>query len=220
MNLTEKISEFIIETIFEGIPPDMVHVAKDFILDSVGVQLVGSREPVSQIVREYIKENGGTPEAGVIGGGFRTSVTNAALLNGTSNHAPELEACGNFAGSNPLSVIPVALVLGEKLKVSGKKVLEAIIVGFEIQGKMGIATTPGSHNKGWCAIAVQGTMGAVVTAAKILDLSVDQTRMALRYCSESSKWFDATIWEHDSFIGRWICLPQRGYGCYFVPKKV
>lgn len=179
MNFTDQISEFTVGVPFEQIPMEVVRVAKEFVLDSVGVQLIGSREPVSKIVREYIKEDGGIPEAGVIGGGFRTSVTHAAFLNGTSNHAPELEACGNFAGSNPLSVIPVALVLGEKLKVSGKRVLEAIIIGFEIQGKMGIATTPGSHDKGWCAIAVQGTMGAAVTAAKILNLSVDQTKMSL-----------------------------------------
>ncbi len=179
MELTDQISEFIGRTHFEQIPKEVVRIAKEFVLDSVGVQLVGSSEPVSKIAREYIKENGGTSEAGVIGGGFRTSVTNAAFLNGTSNHAPELEACGSFAGSNPLSVIPVALVLGEKLKASGAEVLEAMIIGFEIQGKMGMATTPGSHNKGWCAIAVHGTIGAVVTASKILDLSVDQTRMAL-----------------------------------------
>lgn len=179
MNLTDQISEFIARTRFSDIPEEVLRNAKEFVLDSVGVQLVGSREPVSKIAREYMIECGGTPEAGVIGGGFRTSVTHAAFLNGTSNHAPELEACGNFAGSNPLSVIPVALALGEKLKVSGEKVLEAIVVGFEIQGKMGMATTPASHNQGWCAIAVQGTMGAAVTAAKILDLSVDQIKMAL-----------------------------------------
>jgi 2-methylcitrate dehydratase PrpD len=179
MNLTDQISEFIVKTRFENLPKEVIQIAKEFVLDSVGAQLAGSREPVSKIAREYIKEDGGTPEAGVIGGGFRTSVTHAAFLNGTSNHAPELEACGNYAGSNPLSVIPVALSLGEKANVSGKSVLEAIVVGFEIQGKMGMATTPASHDRGWCAIAVQGTMGAVVTAAKILKLSVDETKMAV-----------------------------------------
>ncbi len=178
MNVTDQICEFAVSTRLTNIPGEVHRIAKEFVLDSVGAQLVGSREPVSRIAREYIAESGGTPEAGVIGGRFMTSVTQAAFLNGASNHAPELEACGNFAGSNPLSVIPVALVLGEKLKASGQKVLEAVIVGFEIQGKMGMATTPASHNRGWCAIAVQGTMGAVATAAKMLDLTVDQTRMA------------------------------------------
>lgn len=179
MNVTEQISQFIVDTNFKDIPNEVIQVAKEFVLDSIGVQLLGAAEPVSEIVREYVRQSGGVPEAGVIGGGFRTSVTDAAFLNGTSNHAPELEACGNFAGTNPLSIIPVALVLGEKLKLSGGKVLESIIIGFEIQGKMGLATTPGAHDKGWCAIAVHGTMGAAATAAKILELNLYQTKMAL-----------------------------------------
>ena len=84
MNLTDQISEFIVKTRFEDLPEEVVQIAKEFVLDSVGAQLAGSREPVSKIAREYIKENGGTPEAGVIGGGFATSVTHAAFLNGVT----------------------------------------------------------------------------------------------------------------------------------------
>jgi 2-methylcitrate dehydratase PrpD len=103
VTFTGQVSEFIVGARFDQIPEAVVQIAKEFVLDSVGVQLIGSREPVSKIVREYIKGEGGTPEAGVIGGGFRTSVTHAAFLNGTSNHAPELEACGNFAGATAVS---------------------------------------------------------------------------------------------------------------------
>ncbi len=157
----------------------VVGIAKEFVLDSIGSQLVGAREPVSVILRQYMEGDLGLPETGVVGGACRASVASAAFLNGTSNHAPELEACGDFAGSNLLSIIPVALAFGEKLKLSGKKILEAIIVGFEIQGRMGLATTPGSHDQGWCSIALHGTMGAAVTAAKMLGLDVHKTRMAI-----------------------------------------
>jgi 2-methylcitrate dehydratase PrpD len=179
MSVTEHIVEFIVDSRFGDIPRDVIETAKEFVLDSVGVQLVGAREPVSTILREYVREDNGHPEAGIVGGVFKTSVSQAAFLNGAANHAPELESCGDYAGSNALSVIPVALALGEKLGHSGRKILEAIAVGFEIQGKMGLATTPGSHNKGWCAIAVHGTMGATVTAAKVLDLNAKQTNMAI-----------------------------------------
>ena len=179
MNITKTLSEFIVETNFQNIPQEVVRIAKEFVLDSVGSQLVGAREPVCEILRKYMKGDFGSPEAGVVGGGIRASVINAAFLNGTSNHAPELEACGDFAGSNLLSIIPVALAFGEKLKLSGKKILEAIVIGFEIQGKMGLATTPASHEKGWCAISLHGTMGAAVTGAKLLGLNANQTRIAI-----------------------------------------
>ena len=206
MNITKILSEFIVETNFENIPENVVQIAKEFILDSVGAQLVGARESVSVIVREYVKEATGLPEAGVVGGGFRASVSNAAFLNGTSNHAPELEACGNFAGSNPLSIIPVALAFGEKLKLSGKKILEAIIIGFEIQGKMGLATTPASHDKGWCSISLHGTMGAAVTASKILGLNADQTRMAMGIAGSQA----GGLMRH---VGTMAHLLEGGLGC-------
>ena len=179
MNTTKVLSDFIVETSFRDIPQEVVRIAKDFVLDSIGSQLVGAREPVSEILRKYMDGDLGIPEAGIVGGAIRGSVANAAFLNGTSNHAPELEACGDFAGSNLLSIIPVALAFGEKLKLSGEKILEGIIVGFEIQGKMGLGTTPDSHNQGWCSISLHGTMGAAVTAAKMLGLDAFKTRMAL-----------------------------------------
>ena len=85
MNLTDQVSEFIAKTRFEDIPEEVLRIAKGFVLDSVGVQLVGSREPVSKIAREYIKENGGTPEAGVIGGGIKTSVVDAEATSAAAN---------------------------------------------------------------------------------------------------------------------------------------
>lgn len=206
MNITKTLSEFIVETNFQNIPQEVVQIAKEFVLDSIGSQLVGAREPVSEILREYMKGDFGSQEAGVVGGRIRASVINAAFLNGASNHAPELEACGDFAGSNLLSIIPVALAFGEKRKLSGKRILEAIVIGFEIQGKMGLATTPASHEKGWCAISLHGTMGAAVTAAKLLGLNADQTAMAMGIAASQA----GGLMRH---LGTMAHLLEGGLGC-------
>ena len=186
MGITDIISEYVVGTRFEDIPKEVIEVAKEFVLDSVGASLIGSLEPVSRIARQYVMETCSKPEAGAIGGGFKTSVGNAAFLNGTSNHAAELEACGDFAGCNPLSIIPVSLAFGEKLGLSGKKILEAIVAGFEVQGKMGMGTTPASHNRGWCSISLHGTLGAALTAAKMLNLDVHQVKMALGLAADQA----------------------------------
>ncbi len=206
MKITKKLCEFIVNTHFQDIPDEVIRIAKEFVLDSIGSQLVGAREPVSRILREYTKGDSGPREAGVVGAHIQASVINAAFLNGTSNHAPELEACGDFAGSNLLSIIPVALALGEKYKVSGKRILEAIVIGFEIQGKMGLATTPASHEKGWCAISLHGTMGAAVTAAKLLELNMDQTEMAIGIAASQA----GGLMRH---LGTMAHLLEGGLGC-------
>jgi len=186
MGITDIISEYVMRTRFEDIPKEIIELAKEFILDSVGASLIGSLEPVSQITRQYVIEDCSKPEAGAIGGRFKTTVSNAAFLNGTSNHAAELEACGDFAGCNPLSIIPVSLAFGEKLGLSGKKILEAIIVAFEVQGKMGMGTTPASHNRGWCSISLHGTLGAALTAAKMLNLDAYQIKMAVGLAADQA----------------------------------
>jgi 2-methylcitrate dehydratase PrpD len=206
MNITKTLSEFIVETHFQDIPQEVIRIAKEFVLDSIGSQLVGAREPVSEILREYMKGDFGSPQAGVVGGRIQASVINAAFLNGTSNHAPELEACGDFAGSNLLSIIPVALAFGEKRNLSGKRILEAIVIGFEVQGKMGLATTPASHEKGWCAISLHGTMGAAVAAAKLLALNAHQTAMAMGIAASQA----GGLIRH---LGTMAHLLEGGLGC-------
>ena len=42
---------------------------------------------IGRIATEYVREQGGTPEATVIGGGFKTSAANAAFANGCMAHA-------------------------------------------------------------------------------------------------------------------------------------
>jgi 2-methylcitrate dehydratase PrpD len=206
VNITDQICQFALDTKLQDIPGEVIRIAKEFVLDSVGATLIGSLETISRISRKYVEENGGKPDSGVIGGGFRTSANNAAFLNGISNHAPELEACADFAGGNPVSVIPVALALGEKTKLSGGRILEAIIVGFEVQGKMGLGTTPASHNKGWCSIALHGSIGAAVTAAKLLDLNSDQFKMALGIAADQASGLMRQV-------GTMAHLMEGGFGC-------
>lgn len=206
MDITRKIAEFVAGTDYGSIPEEVKITAKQFVLDAIAAQLAGAREPVSAIVRSYVEELGEPPEAGLIGAKLRASLASAVFFNGVANHAAELESCGRFAGSNLLSVIPVALSIGEKMGLSGEKVLEGIVVGFEVQGKMGIGTTPASHDKGWCSISLHGTFGAAVTAAKLLGLTADQTTMAIGLAASQA----GGLMRH---LGTMAHLIEGGIGC-------
>jgi len=83
---TEDVAEFICKTEFADIPDGAVDAAKILLLDFCGVTIAGSREPSSRILSEYVKNIGARHEAGVLGQGFRTEASLAALVNGTSAH--------------------------------------------------------------------------------------------------------------------------------------
>jgi len=83
----EQLTSFIVDTEYDDLPKKVVEASKSAILDLIALLLAGSSEPPARILIEELKESGGKHQAGLIGGGFRTSVTSASLINGTSGHA-------------------------------------------------------------------------------------------------------------------------------------
>ena len=113
MGATEKIARFVVETDSQSIPQEAVKIAKEHCLDCIGVALAGSLDPSGKIITKHVREMGGNPEAAVLGGGFRTSVANAALANGTIAHALDYDDYGYPGAPNPghptASIFPAAL---------------------------------------------------------------------------------------------------------------
>lgn len=184
MGTTETLARFVIETGYNDFPKEAVELAKGYILDCIGHTIGGSGEEVSQRLMNHLRESGGKPEVGVTGGRFKTTVPNACWVNGTSAHALELEAAGRFGGSNYSPLIPSALALGEMLGASGKSVIEAFILGVEIQGKVGLGSI-GAPNRGYIGF-MYGPIGVAAIAAKLMkfdtNLLTTSLGLAIPYC--------------------------------------
>ena len=177
--VTEAISRWIISTSYDDLPQEAIDVAKRATLDTLGVALAGATQPVGQIVLDYVREAGGTPQAGVIAGGMKTNVASAAFANGVLAHAVDLDDTWLPLGHPTCPVLPVVLALGEKLGCSGREIINAYVVGLEVHGKIGYGhSTPGFHSTG-----IHGTLAAASAAAKLLGLDEWKTRMALATAS-------------------------------------
>ena len=80
---TKKIIDFICETKYETIPPEVIENAKGRILDCIGVAFIGGTESIGRILKDFIREDGaGRPEATVVGANMKTDVMNASFANG------------------------------------------------------------------------------------------------------------------------------------------
>ena len=71
----------------EEIPSQAIFASTAAVLDTIGVVLAGSEEPVSKIVRDYVKSAPSPGEATLWGKPNRVSSLDAALVNGTMSHA-------------------------------------------------------------------------------------------------------------------------------------
>ncbi|MDO8567398.1 MAG: MmgE/PrpD family protein [Dehalococcoidales bacterium] len=176
--ITEKFARFVVETHFDNIPEEGLNRTKLAAFDCLGVMLAAVTEPIGEIITGYARTRQAAPESGVIGGSFRTSAEMAALVNGTLSHALDYDDTGLSVGHPSICVVPTALALGEKLKSSGKEVAEALIIGYEVEGKLAFGCRYSHQETGIHSSALFGTIGAAATAAKLLKLDVNQTRMA------------------------------------------
>ncbi|MBI4338874.1 MAG: MmgE/PrpD family protein [Chloroflexi bacterium] len=182
MGVTENLAKFVVETRFTDLPGPGVHLAKLCILDAVGCALYSSTTPVGRIMVGFARENGGSPVATVLGTQVRTSSVNAALTNGTLANAEDYDSNGPGGGL----VMAAVLALGEELQASGKDILTAYLVGFEVLAKVGQNIGGDVYGRGWHAPSVVGTLGATAAAAKLLRLDVSQTCMALGIAASQS----------------------------------
>lgn len=181
MDITKKVADFIVNTSYEKIPNEGINNAKLAVLDCLGVTLAGSTNEASRIVGGLIKEYMSHPIATVIGQGFRTSIPDAAFVNGIAAHVLDYDDGASL--SVPLHpsapVLPAVISLGEAGKKSGKKIVEAYIVGYEIETRLAEAVTVGHYENGWHTTGTLGSLGATSAACKILNLSLEETRTAL-----------------------------------------
>jgi len=178
--ITGDLVEILRTTRVEDIPSEALDVARQVCLDGLGVMIAGAGEPLGlgRITFDYTRGLGGPEEASVIAGGFRTSAFNAAYANGTLGHALDFDNTW-WPLNHPTSpTLPAILALAERDGAPGSAVLRAIVLAFEVQGRMRVASAAVEAGQGFHKPGVSGLMGAVTGAGAMLNLDASAFRRA------------------------------------------
>jgi 2-methylcitrate dehydratase PrpD len=175
---TRVLAEYVAGLRYEDLPGDAVELLKIFTLECIGHMVLAHAQPVSQLLVGYARQLDAAPQASIIGGGFKTSVAEAAYVNGSLAHADELESYGTIPGTGLIPPIVAGLAAGEFTNSSGKDFITAVIAGIEMQGRLGMAGI-GACDRGFMGISLVGPGGAVVAAGRLFGLDVDGLRNAM-----------------------------------------
>lgn len=171
--LTSRLVDKLIATRYEDLPAAAKEVAREVCLDGIGVTLAGIREPLGlgRLTHDYTRQIGGKEEATVFGAGFRTSAQNAAYANGTLCHALDFDNTW-FPLNHPTSpTLPAILAIAERDRLPGRDVVTAIVLAFEVQGRMRVASAGIMAGTTFHKPGVSGLMGAVTAAGKLAGLN-------------------------------------------------
>ncbi len=165
---------------FEGLPPAAVFLAKQCILDWLGVTMAGYTESLAVILREQALEDGGASQATLVGSGERVSAAQAALVNGAASHALDFDDVHiGMSGHPTVPVLPAVLALAERTGASGGDVIAAFVAGFEMECRIGAYVMPGHYQRGFHATGTLGAFGAAAACAHLLGLDTERWGHAL-----------------------------------------
>lgn len=155
-------------------------IAISGIIDTIGVTLLGSTEPVVSVLQKSLIGDITSGKALVFGGNRRSGVMEAAFINGTASHAADYDDMAHAMGGHPsVTLVPVIFALGESLGSTGAEVLEAYVVGFEAECRIGRVVNPDHYERGWHPTSTIGVFGAAAAGARLLKLDVQGMTTAL-----------------------------------------
>jgi 2-methylcitrate dehydratase PrpD len=176
MGTTEDLAHWIVATSYNDIPAAALEQAKKSILDFLGTATQGSTTESGRMILEFTEEQGGTPQSRVIATRIRTAAASAAFANGALGHAEDFDDLGGIGGHPAIVLTPPALALAEELHLSGREVLAAWVIGYEVGTRLSTNLHP---DRDWHPTAIFGAMASAVVASKLLRLDIQKTRMAL-----------------------------------------
>ena len=177
----DRICRFVVETHFADLDASVVERAKKVLYDTIGTIAAGAQQKEPAEMAARMRPYSGRETSSVIGQKKKADSMNAALINGTAGTWLEMDEGNQFArGHAGIHVVTPGLAVGEEKGVSGKELLTAVILGYEIACRVGIASklrmTMHPHGS-W------GTLGAAVTVGKLMKVDVDQMRTLINIAS-------------------------------------
>jgi 2-methylcitrate dehydratase PrpD len=180
--LSEKFARHYVALEFDRIPVDIVDAAKLHILDSLGCLLAGSRLEAGRLAYNLAVANSGANSTStLVGSDRRASYLDAVQAMSVASHCGEMDDIHGGAGTCIGGmIIPALIALAEKYGGSGRKFIEACVVGYETIIRVGLSIdAPKLFARGWWPSTICGAFGVAAAGAKFLNWSTERTANAL-----------------------------------------
>lgn len=179
--IAESLSKLAENLEYEALSTAVIDRTKYLAMDFIGLAARGNSFESNKPIHQFIKNLGGKGEGVIIGNkNLHTLPQYAALANGSASHSLELDDVINEASLHPAVVVfATAFAIADKYNKSGKDVILASVIGYEIMGKIGKALNPTNvYDRGFHPTGVVGAFAAAATASKLMGLTSEQTTNA------------------------------------------
>jgi 2-methylcitrate dehydratase PrpD len=179
---TTNAEQLLATLVSDGVDVDgqATDLATAALLDTLAIGIAGMHEPTTRAVRSIVTEL--SQEGGVAtwSGSQRYSVTDVALLHGTACHSLDWDDFMHPMHGHCSSVLlPTLWGLAEQGGRSGADLVDAYLVGYQVDYLVSLVLSHGHYRRGWHATSTIGAIGAAAAASRLLGLDADQAGAAL-----------------------------------------
>lgn len=173
---TEALGHWVASTSGQWQPGDLV-AAGQLLIDTIAcIASGGSLHQTAKVLKPY-QERGPTR---IVGTTHTASNEAAALVMGTWGHWEELDEMHYGAGLHAaVGTVPALLAICQGRNVTSRDLLDALIVGVEVNTQIGVAMGLAHVNKGWHSTESVGIFGATAACARLLRLNPEACVNAL-----------------------------------------
>jgi 2-methylcitrate dehydratase PrpD len=193
----QVLATYISRAVKKPLPKAVLEKTKHHVLDTIAAMVSGSRLPPGRKAIAYSRTQGGTKEACVIGSKFITTAENAALVNGMLAHADETDDSHAPSLTHPgCGIVPAALAMAEREKRSGRALLRAVALGYDIGCRLTMALHPYEFREAGHSTHSFGPMfGAAAAAGALAGVDYNQARYLLSYAAQQAS--GVSCWMRD-----------------------
>jgi aconitate decarboxylase len=183
--LTARVCDRIIAAGRAPLPADALPAARQLFLDGIAVAVAGAQlEQAPRILAAHFADpltgTGAGNAASLLGLNARLGTVQAALVNGAAMHVLDFEPMWLPATHALSPALAAVLALGEALGCTGAKILTAMVLGIEMQGRLRAAAGAlESHELKFHPPGFVGPIGAAIAAGHLLDFDAGQYANAI-----------------------------------------
>jgi 2-methylcitrate dehydratase PrpD len=186
MTVAGQLAEFVTTTGFDSLPSLAVERAKMVIASTLASAAMGCEISSAGIIRTLARERGGTPDASVwFDAGPRLPIADVAQVNAVMSDAAASDDSDlrNIAHIGTI-ITSTSLASAERTGAGGRDILAAMVLGYEIAGRVGDVVSPGYGERGFHGGIVTIFGGAVATGL-LLGLTAAQMSQAIALAATS-----------------------------------
>jgi len=178
--VTQTLAHFVATHPSRGWSDAVEHEAHRTLLNWVGCAVGAAQHESAHAALAAVKLLEPAPQASVLGRTDEVDMTGAALINGITSHTFDFDDTHLKTIIHPAGPVASAvLALAEHKGLSGRAVIDALVLGIDVSCRVGNTMYPEHYDRGWHITGSTGTLGAAAACARLLGLDEHKTAMAL-----------------------------------------